>query len=119
MYLSTIGAQADAIKLAQRSTPSRSSRRFGELSIPICFFAASMVHGELELRDRRSGGQERRFPLSFLQPLDRPFPMVATADIGRVAAELMQTSSGAAAVVVELGRAAHRVTPEEIAANVR
>ena len=27
---------------------------------------------------------------SFLQPLDKPVPMVATADIGRVAAELLQ-----------------------------
>jgi NAD(P)H dehydrogenase (quinone) len=32
---------------------------------------------------------------SFLQPLDKPVPMVATADIGRVAAELLrETWSG-------------------------
>ena len=30
---------------------------------------------------------------SFLQPLDKPVPMVATADIGRSAAELLQETS--------------------------
>jgi NAD(P)H dehydrogenase (quinone) len=54
------------------------------------------------------------FP-SFLQPLDKPVPMVATADIGRVAAELIQTTwSGRSVVELE---APHRVTPEEIAAT--
>ena len=30
--------------------------------------------------------------MSFLQPLDKPVPMVATADIGREAAKLLQES---------------------------
>jgi uncharacterized protein YbjT (DUF2867 family) len=50
---------------------------------------------------------------SFLQPLDKPVPMVATADIGRVAAELLQeTWSGHRIVELE---GPHRVTPKEIA----
>jgi uncharacterized protein YbjT (DUF2867 family) len=52
---------------------------------------------------------------SFLQPLDKPVPMVATADIGRVAAELLpETRSGHEIVELE---GPHRVTPNEIAAT--
>ncbi len=50
---------------------------------------------------------------SFLQPIDKPVPMVATADIGRVAAELLQeTWQGRKVVELEGSR---RVTPNEIA----
>jgi uncharacterized protein YbjT (DUF2867 family) len=52
---------------------------------------------------------------SFLQPLDKPVPMVATADIGRVAAELIQ-EEWAGRRIVEL-EGPHRVTPDEIAAT--
>lgn len=52
---------------------------------------------------------------SFLQPLDKPVPMVATADIGRLAAELLQqTWKGRRVVELE---GPHRVTPNEIAAT--
>ena len=51
---------------------------------------------------------------SFLQPLDKKFPMIATADVGRVAAELVQqTWSGRRVVELEGPR---RVSPNEIAA---
>jgi len=50
---------------------------------------------------------------SLLQPLDKPVPMVATADIGRVAAELLQENwSGYRVVELE---GPQRVTPNEIA----
>ena len=52
---------------------------------------------------------------SFLQPLDKPVPMAATADIGRVAAELLQ-EAGSGHRVVEL-EGPHRVTPNQIAAT--
>jgi uncharacterized protein YbjT (DUF2867 family) len=52
---------------------------------------------------------------SFLQPLDKPVPMVATADIGQVAAELIQTVWTGRRVVELEGP--HRVTPEQIAAT--
>jgi uncharacterized protein YbjT (DUF2867 family) len=50
---------------------------------------------------------------SFLQPLDKPVPMVATADIGRVAAGLLQeTWNGHRLVELE---GPQRVTPNDIA----
>src|SRR6202050_1937005 len=50
---------------------------------------------------------------SFLQPLDKSVPMVAIADIGRVAAELLQeTWKGRRVVELE---GPHRVTPCDIA----
>ena len=52
---------------------------------------------------------------SFLQPLDKPVPMVATADIGRLAAELLQEKWNDTRVVELEGP--HRVTPKEIAAS--
>jgi NAD(P)H dehydrogenase (quinone) len=51
--------------------------------------------------------------MSFLQPLDKPFPMLATADIGREAAKLLQESwTGRRIVELEGPR---RVTPDEVA----
>jgi uncharacterized protein YbjT (DUF2867 family) len=50
---------------------------------------------------------------SYLQPLDKPVPMVATADVGRVAAELLQqTWSGVRIVELEGPR---RVSPNDLA----
>ena len=48
--------------------------------------------------DVAPAAQNGVFP-SFLQPLDKPVPMVATADIGRVAAELIQTTWSGRSVV--------------------
>jgi len=56
---------------------------------------------------------------SFLQPLDKPVPMVATADIGRSAAELLQETSQekrSGHRVVEL-EGPQRVTPNKIAST--
>jgi NAD(P)H dehydrogenase (quinone) len=51
---------------------------------------------------------------SFLQPLDKPFPMVATADVARVAVRLLQeTWSGRRVVELE---GPTRVSPDDIAA---
>jgi uncharacterized protein YbjT (DUF2867 family) len=50
---------------------------------------------------------------SFLQPLDKPVPMVATADIGKLAATLLQEQwSGHRVVELE---GPHRVAPNELA----
>ena len=52
---------------------------------------------------------------SFLYPLDKLFPMVATEDIGRVAAELlMVTRTGAKVVELEGPR---RFSPNDVAAT--
>lgn len=50
---------------------------------------------------------------SFLQPLDKPVPMIATADVGRVAAELLQ-EAWFGKRIVELEGEQH-VTPNQIA----
>jgi NAD(P)H dehydrogenase (quinone) len=50
---------------------------------------------------------------SFLQPLDKPVPMVATADVGRLAAQLLQ-GNWSCRRIVEL-EGPRRVTPDEIA----
>jgi uncharacterized protein YbjT (DUF2867 family) len=50
---------------------------------------------------------------SFLQPVNKPVPMIATADVGRVAAELIQNDWHGYRIV-EL-EAAHRITPNEVA----
>ena len=60
-----------------------------------------------------AGARSNGVICSFLQPLDKPFPMVATADIGRVAAELLQDVHNGGRVVELEGP--HRVTPLQIA----
>jgi len=50
---------------------------------------------------------------SFLQPLDRHFPMVATEDVGRVAAELLQDDQKGGCVVELEGP--RRIAPVEVA----
>jgi NAD(P)H dehydrogenase (quinone) len=50
---------------------------------------------------------------SFLQPADKPFPMVATSDVGRVAAELIQQDlSGPRIIELEGPR---RLSPKDLA----
>ena len=52
---------------------------------------------------------------SFLQPLDKPVPMVATVDVGFSAAELLQeTWTGHRVVELE---GPHRVSPKDIASS--
>jgi len=110
VYLSTIGAQATRSNLLTQH--SIIEQVLGGLSIPICFLRPGwfMENSSWDVAPAKNGA----FP-SFLQPLDKPVPMVATADIGRVAAELIQTTwSGRSVVELE---GPHRVTPEEIAAT--
>ena len=111
VYLSTIGAQATRSNLLTQH--SIIEQVLGELSIPICYLRPAWFM-ENSIWDVAPAVKNGVFP-SFLQPLDKPVPMVAAADIGRVAAELIQTTwSGR--IVVEL-EGPHRVTPEEIAAT--
>jgi NAD(P)H dehydrogenase (quinone) len=110
VYLSTIGAQATRSNLLTQH--SIIEQVLGELSIPICFLRPAwfMENSSWDVAPAAKNGV---FP-SFLQPLDKPVPMVATADIGRVAAELIQTTWRGRSVVELEGP--HRVTPGEIAA---
>ncbi|MGA2420790.1 MAG: NmrA family NAD(P)-binding protein [Candidatus Acidiferrum sp.] len=111
VYLSTIGAQATQTNLLSQHTIIE--RVLGELSIPITFLRPGwfMENSSWDVAPARQRGV---IP-SFLQPLDKPVPMAATADIGRVAAELLQeTWKGHRIVELE---GPQRVTPNEIAAT--
>jgi NAD(P)H dehydrogenase (quinone) len=109
VYLSTIGAQATQSNLLTQHTIIE--QMLGELSMPITFLRPGWFIENCiwDVASATNGGVIS----SFLQPLDKPVPMVATADIGRVAAELLQeTWKGRRVVELE---GPHRVTPNQIA----
>ena len=110
VYLSTIGAQATHSNLlSQHSIIEQALRK---LSLPITFLRPGwfMENSAWDVAPAKNG-----IISSFLQPLDKPAPMVATADIGRTAAELLQeTWSGHRVVELE---GPQRVTPNEIAST--
>jgi NAD(P)H dehydrogenase (quinone) len=110
VYLSTIGAQASETNLLTQHTIIEQA--LGELPMPITFLRPAwfMENCRWDVAPAREKGV---IP-SFLQPLHKPVPMVATADIGRVAAELLR-KEGSDRRVVEL-EGPQRVTPNEIAA---
>src|SRR5580698_10441976 len=111
VYLSTIGAQAaESNLLTQHSIIEQT---LGELSMPITFLRPGwfMENAGWDLTPARETGVIS----SFLQPLDKPVPMVATADVGRVAAELIQETWKGHRVVELEGPT--RVTPNQIAAT--
>jgi uncharacterized protein YbjT (DUF2867 family) len=108
VYLSTIGAQATRPNLlTQHSIVEKALR---ELPLPITFLRPAwfMENFSWDVASARSG-----IIASFLQPLDRHIPMVATADIGRTAAELLREDwDGHRVVELEGPR---RVSPNEVA----
>jgi NAD(P)H dehydrogenase (quinone) len=111
VYLLTIGAQATQTNLLSQHTIIE--RVLGELPIPITLLRPGwfMENSSWDI----SPARQRGVIPSFLQPLDKPVPMAATADIGRVAAELLQeTWKGHRIVELE---GPQRVTPNEIAAT--
>jgi NAD(P)H dehydrogenase (quinone) len=92
VYLSTIGAQR-----AERTGLLMSlhilEEELSQVAVPSAFLRAGWFM-ENALWDVPSAKNEGKI-YSFLQPLDKEFSMVATADIGRVGAEtLLQTWSG-------------------------
>jgi NAD(P)H dehydrogenase (quinone) len=107
--LSTIGAQATQTNLLTQL--SMMEKALGEMPIPVAFLRPAwfMENCSWDVAPARDKGV---IP-SFLQPLDKPVPMVATADIGRVGADLLQDQwTGRRIVELEGPR---RVTPNEIA----
>ena len=109
IYLSTIGAQSSRPNLLTQHTILEQELR--QLSIPITFLRPGwfMENSAWDVAPAR----ERGVIPSFLQPLDRAVPMVATRDIGRLAAELLEERwSGDRVVELE---GPERVTPNEIA----
>lgn len=110
VVLSTIGAQAAETNLL--SQLGILEQEMSTLPLPIAFLRAAwfMENASLDVDSARTTGIIQ----SFLQPLDKPFPMIATEDIGKVAAELLQQSwTGRRVVELEGPR---RVTPLELAA---
>lgn len=108
--LSTIGAATQPNLLTQRTLMEQALR---ELTIPVTFLRPAwfMENFTWDVAPARDSG----VIASFLQPLNKPVPMIATADVGRVAAELIQ-EDWRGCRVVEL-EAAHRITPNEVAAT--
>jgi uncharacterized protein YbjT (DUF2867 family) len=86
VYLSTIGAQAGEPNMLTQHTIIEQA--LGELSTPVVFLRPGwfMENSRWDVAAARENGV---IP-GFLQPLDKPVPMVATADVGRVAAEVLQ-----------------------------
>ncbi len=108
--LSTIGAQASQPNLLNQL--GLVEQELGALDVPITFLRAAWFM-ENALSDVAPARETGVIP-SFLQPLDKSVPMVAVADIGRLAAELLQeTWEGRRVVELEGPR---RVTPNEITA---
>src|SRR5260370_4685475 len=110
VYLSTIGAQTSRPNLL--SQHSLIEQVLKELTIPITFLRPAWFMENC--RGDVGPAREHGVIPSFLQPLDKPVPMVATADIGKRAA-VLQPEPWNGHRVVEL-EGPHRVTPNEIAA---
>jgi Predicted nucleoside-diphosphate-sugar epimerases len=108
--LSTIGAQAVQLNLLTQRTILE--RELSGLAMPVTFLRPAwfMENFAWDVAAARDSG----VIASFLQPLDKPVPMVASADVGRVAAELIQ-EDWRECRIVEL-EAAQRITPNQVAA---
>lgn len=108
--LSTIGAQAVQPNLLNLLGMMETS--FSELPLPVAFLRAGwfMENALWDVAAARKEGVLR----SYLQPLDRAFPMVATQDVGMLAAALLlETWTGTRIVELE---GPQRVTPNQLAA---
>ena len=111
VYLSTIGAQATRENLLTQHTITE--KELIGAGVPITFLRPGwfMENFAWDVAPAREKGV---IP-SFLHPLDKVFPMVATEDIGRAAAELLkETWTGVRVVELEGPR---RVSPNEVAAT--
>ncbi|SEK37687.1 Uncharacterized conserved protein YbjT, contains NAD(P)-binding and DUF2867 domains [Variovorax sp. YR750] len=108
--LSTVGAQAAQPNLLSQRTLMEEALR--TLPIPITFLRPAWF---LEnLRWDITQAREQGLLSSYLHPLERPVPMVATVDVGSVAAELLLQVGGAPRVVELEGP--ERLTQHAIAA---
>jgi len=108
--LSTIGAQATQSNLLTQRTLMEQA--LSELPMPVAFLRPGwfMENAAWDVGPAHDEGVVH----SFLQPLDKTVPMVATADVGRVAAQLLQeTWSGKRVVELE---GPQRVSPNDLAA---
>ena len=109
VYLSTIGAQAREMNLLTQHFIIE--KAIDDLPIPITFLRPAwfMENCQWDVPPARETGVVP----SFLQSLDKPVPMVATADIGKLAAGLLQQKWEGHRVAELEGPT--RVTPNQIA----
>ncbi|MGA9586317.1 MAG: NmrA family NAD(P)-binding protein [Terracidiphilus sp.] len=109
VYLSTIGADAKETNLLTQHTIIEEALR--ELPVPITFLRPAwfMENASWDVATAQNEGMIS----SFLQPLDRAVPMVATADIGKLAAQFLLESWTGSRIVELEGPA--RVTPHDVA----
>lgn len=107
--LSTIGAQATENNLLTQRTLMEQALR--ALPMPITFLRPGwfMENAAWDVASARDNG----VIASYLQPLDKPVPMIATADVGRVAAELLQQTWNGVRIVELEGP--QRVSPHDLA----
>ena len=109
LCLSTIGADATENNLLTQRTMMEEA--LSTLSIPVTFLRPGwfLENSLWDVASARDEGLIR----SFLIPADKPFAMVATEDIGRTAAELIQQVWTGTRVVELEGPA--RVSPNDLA----
>lgn len=109
--LSSIGANATQPNLLNQLGMLEKELR--TLSMPVAFLRPGwfMENAAWDVASARETGVIH----TFLQPLDKPVPMVATADVGRVAAEMLQQTWDGVRIVDLEGP--WRITPNEIGAT--
>jgi NAD(P)H dehydrogenase (quinone) len=107
--LSTIGAQATQPNLLNQLAIME--QQLADLNRPVAFLRPAwfIENAAWDVAPARENG----IVPSFLQPLDKPFPMVATADIGHLAARTLQETWQGRRVIELEGPC--RVTPNDIA----
>ncbi|MDB5527119.1 MAG: NmrA family transcriptional regulator [Devosia sp.] len=108
--LSTIGADAGQDNLLTQRTLLEQA--LSALPLPVTFLRPAwfLENAAWDVASARDEGVIH----SFLMPLDKPFAMVATADVGTLAAQLMQENwSGKRIIELEGPR---RVSPNDLAA---
>jgi len=108
--LSTIGAQASQSNLLTQRTLMEQALR--QLGLPVTFLRPGwfMENALWDVQSARDNGVIH----SFLYPLDKSVPMIAAADVGQVAAQLLLESWSGTRIVELEGQ---HVTPNDIAAT--
>jgi uncharacterized protein YbjT (DUF2867 family) len=110
--LSTIGAQARESNLLTQRTLMEEALRNLPMAVTFLRPAWFFENAAWDVASAREQGLIE----SYLQPLDKPLPMVATADVGRLAAALLlEPHNGTGPRVIEL-EGPRRVSPNDIAA---
>lgn len=107
--LSTIGADAPHENLLTQRTLLEQA--LGGIGLPVTFLRPGwfMENAQWDVPSARDEGVLH----SFLQPADKPFPMVATQDVGRTAAKLLREDWSGTRIVELEGPA--RVSPNDLA----